>query len=152
MKVLPSANQFEPQDPDFEARVRASFLRQQMMGTLGAKLASVQPGVVEIVLEFRDDLTQQNGFMHAAAIAAIADSSCGYAAMSLLPADRDVLSVEFKVNLLAPAVGERFVAIGRVLRPGRSLTVCTAEVRAHEAGAEKLVAAMQATMIGLAVD
>ena len=121
------------------------------MHTLGAKLETVEPGRVDIALPFRDDLTQQHGFLHAAVVTAIADSACGYAAFTLMDAKAEVLSVEFKVNLLAPAAGERFVASGRVLRPGRTLTVCTAEVHAdptdEHAGA--LVAVLQATMINV---
>lgn len=115
-----------------------------MMTTLGAELVHVRPGEVQIALPFRDDLTQQNGFIHAAAITAIADSAAGYAAFSLMPPGFDVLSVEYKLNLLAPALGARFVATGRVLRPGRTLTVSTAEVRGDDDG---LIAAMQATII-----
>lgn len=139
----------EPRDPDFEARVRDSFARQRMMSSLGATLLAVRPGEVEIALPFRDDLTQQHGYLHAAAITAIADSACGYAAYSLMSRDAEVLSVEFKVNLLAPAAGERFLAVGRVLKAGRTLTVCTAEVHAEAAGSSRLIAAMQATMIAL---
>lgn len=138
---------FESPDPDFEARVRESFARQRMMRLIGAELAAVRPGHVEIALPFRGDLTQQHDYVHAAAIAAIADSACGYAALSLMAPGLDVLSVEFKVNLLAPAAGERFVAVGRVLRPGKTLTVCAAEVHAERGETRKLVAAMQATMI-----
>jgi uncharacterized protein (TIGR00369 family) len=138
---------FEPRDPDFEARVRASFARQRMMRTLGAGLAAVRPGEVEIALPFSDRLTQQHGALHAAATTAIADSACGYAALSLTAPGREVLAVEFKVNLLAPAVGERLVAEARVLRPGRTLTVCAADVWAERDGARTRVAAMQATMI-----
>ncbi len=140
---------FEPRDPDFEARVRASFARQHLMQTIGAEMTAVRPGEVELTLPFRDDLTQQHGFLHAAVVTAIADSASGYAAFTLMAADRDVLSVEFKVNLLAPAAGERFIATGRVLRPGRTLTVCAAEVHAEHSGQRKLIAAMQATMMAL---
>jgi uncharacterized protein (TIGR00369 family) len=136
-------------DPDFEARVRKSFARQRMMSTLGATLDRVGPGEVEIALPYREDLTQQDGYLHAAAITAIADSACGYAAFSLMEPNAAVLSVEFKVNLLAPAAGERFVAAGRVVKAGRTLTVCSAEVHAEERGARKLIAVMQATMIAL---
>ncbi|MCO6445846.1 MAG: PaaI family thioesterase [Anaerolineae bacterium] len=118
-----------------------------MMRTLGAYLTAVRPGEVEIALPFRDDLTQQHGYLHAAAVTAIADSACGYAALTLMEPGREVLSVEFKVNLLAPAAGEKFVAVGRVLRPGRTLTVCAAEVHVELPGQRKLIAAMQATMI-----
>ena len=141
---------FEPRDPDFEARVRESFGRQRLMATLGAELESVTPGEVVIALPFREDLTQQHGYLHAAVVTAIADSACGYAALSLMSAEQDVLSVEFKVNLLAPAAGERFTARGTVVRPGRTLTVCTAEVVAEQGSERTPVAAMQATMIALA--
>ena len=120
------------------------------MQTLGAELETVAPGEVVIALPFREDLTQQHGYLHAAAATAIADSACGYAALTLMPSEREVLSVEFKMNLLAPAAGERFTARGVVLRPGRTLTVCTAEVFAERDGARALVAAMQATMIAIA--
>ena len=141
---------FETRDPDFEARVRDSFARQRMMRTLGAELAAVRPGEVEIALPFRDDLTQQHGYVHAAAVTAVADSACGYAALTLMAPGREVLSVEFKVNLVAPASGERFVARGRVLRPGRTLTVCAAEVHAERGASRTLVAVLQATMITVA--
>lgn len=141
----------KPRDPDFETRVRDSFSRQQMMCLLGADLTRVLPGHVEITLRFRTDLTQQHGFVHAAAITAIADSACGYAALTLMEPGLEVLSVEFKMNLLAPAAGERFVAVGKVLRPGRTLTVCTAEVHAEQRGRNKTIAAMQATMISTTV-
>ncbi len=117
------------------------------MRMLGAELVAVRPGEVEIALTFRDDLTQQNGYLHAAAVTAIADSACGYAALSLMDPGRDVLSVEFKANLLAPAAGERFVASARVIRSGRTLTVCTAEVHAERGETRRLISAMQATMI-----
>ena len=142
-----SIQTLEPRDPNFEARVRDSFARQRMMHLLGAELTAVLPGQIEIILPFRSDLTQQHGFIHAAAVAAIADSACGYAALTLMEPAQEVLSVEFKVNLLAPAVGERFVAVGRVLRSGRTLSVCAADVQAMQSGSGKLIAAMQATMI-----
>lgn len=138
---------FEPRDADFEARVRDSFARQRMMRLLGACLTAVRPGEVEITLPFRGDLTQQHDYVHAAAVTAIADSACGYAALTLMEPGLEVLSVEFKVNLLAPAAGERLVAVGRVLRPGQTLTVCAADVHAEQDGGRKLVAVMQATMI-----
>ena len=117
------------------------------MATLGARLVSVAPGVVALELPFDPRLTQQNGFLHAGVVAALADNACGYAALSLMPADADVLSVEFKVNLMKPAAGPLFRAEGRVVRAGRTLTVCTAEVRALDAGREDVVALMQATMM-----
>lgn len=119
-----------PQDPAFEARVRASFARQQFMTTLGARLLRVEPGVCEIELDYRADLTQQHGYLHAAVSTAIADSAGGYAAYSLMPANSSVLAVEFKINLLEPARGERFVGRGRVVRAGKRLSVCALEVEA----------------------
>lgn len=142
---------FEPRNADFEARVRGSFARQQMMRLLGAELTAVRPGQVEITLPFRNDLTQQNNYLHAAAVTAIADSACGYAALTLMEPGLEVLSVEFKINLLAPAAGKRFVAVGEVLRPGRTLSVCAANVHAEQSGGSKLIAAMQATMIAAAI-
>lgn len=138
---------FAAKDPDFERRVRESFAQQQVMATIGALLAHVAPGEVDIELPFRDDLTQQDGFLHAGIIATIADSACGYAAHSLMPAAAGVLSIEFKVNLLAPSLGSKVVARGRVLRSGRTITVCRADVSAVNEGTEKLVATMLGTMM-----
>ena len=112
-----------------------------------AALESVAPGEVDIRLPFREDLTQQHGFLHAGTIAAVADSACGYAALSLMPADAGVLSIEFKVNMLAPAKGDAIVARGRVIRAGRTIMVCRADVLSIAGGQEKLVAAMQGTMM-----
>lgn len=123
---------FVPQDPDFEARVRASFARQRFMTTLGARLARLEPGLCEIELDFLESLTQQHGYLHAAVGTAIADSAGGYAAYSLMPADSSVLAVEFKINLLEPARGQRFVGRGRVLRAGKRLSVCALEVVAWD--------------------
>jgi uncharacterized protein (TIGR00369 family) len=109
----------------------------------------VSPGAVEIELPFRGDLTQQHGFVHAGIVTTIADSACGYSAFSLMPASASVLTVEYKVNLLAPARGERFVARGRVTKPGRTLTVCAADVVAISGGAEKAVAMMLATLMAI---
>jgi uncharacterized protein (TIGR00369 family) len=136
-------------DPDFEARVRESFARQRVMLTLGAALGAVEPGEVVVELPFRDDLTQQDGFLHAGVVTTIVDSACGYAAFTLMPREASVLTVEYKVNLLAPAIGERFIARGRVLRPGKIITVCSGEVVAVRASVEKPVATMLATMIAL---
>jgi uncharacterized protein (TIGR00369 family) len=140
---------FQPRDPDFERRVRDSFARQNLMETLGAELLDVRPGEVAIALPFDESLTQQHGYLHAATITAIADSACGYAALSLSEPGREVLAVEFKINLLAPGEGELFVARARVLRPGRTLTVCSAEVFARQGDEEVRIAAMQATMFGV---
>jgi uncharacterized protein (TIGR00369 family) len=137
----------QPSDPDFERRVRASFDRQRLMQTIGAKVDAVAPGRVELRLPYREDLTQQHGFLHAGTIAAVADSACGYAALTLMPADAAVLSIEFKVNMLAPAMGEAIVARGEVIRAGRTVMVCRADVVSITNGAEKLVAAMQGTMM-----
>ena len=128
-------------------RVRENFARQPFMNTLGAKLVSVKKGTVEIGVAFRADLTQQNGFLHAGVITSVLDSACGYAALSVAPEETDVLSVEFKVNLLTPAVGDRFVARAQVKRAGKLLTVSTADAFAIKEGQEKLVATMTATII-----
>ncbi|HEX3558942.1 MAG TPA: PaaI family thioesterase [Pyrinomonadaceae bacterium] len=141
---------FVPQDTDYEARVRASFARQRVMETIGATLARVAPGEVEIELPFREDLTQQHGFLHAGVVAAVIDSACGYAALTLAPAGAEVVSVEFKLNLLSPAVGERFVARAGVKRVGRRVTVCAGDLFAVAGGAEKAVATMLATMMTVA--
>ncbi|NOT30475.1 MAG: PaaI family thioesterase [Planctomycetes bacterium] len=125
---------FVPQDPDFEARVRASFARQRFMATLGARLVRVEPGLCEIELAYQDGLTQQHGYLHAGAVTSIADSAGGYAAYSLMPADSSVLAVEFKINLLEPAKGQRFVGRGRVVRAGKRLSVCELEVEACDGG------------------
>jgi len=140
---------FKIPDPDFENRVRTSFGRQKLMNAIGAELTKLLPGEAEISLPYREDLTQQHGFVHAGIIATIADTACGYAAFSLMPADMAVLTVEYKVNLLSPAVGELFLARGRVIRPGKTLSVCTAEVMAHHQGKSKTVATMLATMMAL---
>jgi uncharacterized protein (TIGR00369 family) len=128
-------------------RVSENFARQQFMRTLGAELVSAKPGSVEIGFPFRADLTQQNGFIHAGAITSVLDSACGYAALSMAAEGADVLTVEFKVNLLAPAVGERFVARSQVKRVGKLLTVSTADAFAINDGQEKLVATMIATIL-----
>jgi uncharacterized protein (TIGR00369 family) len=137
-----------PADPDFEARVRVSFAAQKLMRTLRAELVRVVPGEIDIEIPFSEELTQQDGFIHAGVITSIADSACGYAAYTLMAADESVLSVEFKVNLLAPATGEKFSARAQVIKPGRTLTVCRADVFAISAGEEKMIATMLATMIG----
>jgi len=134
-------------DPAYDARVRSSFERQAVMATLGARLARVAPGEVEIEWPYRAELAQQHGFLHAGILATMLDSACGYAAFSLMPADAAVLSVEFKVNLLAPAAGERFAARARVIRSGRTITVCEADAWAIRNGEEKRVATMLGTMM-----
>ena len=138
---------FEPRNPDFEARVRGSFARQAAMGLIGARLTTVEPGRVEIELPVRDDLGQQHGFVHGGIVGMIADSAGGYAAFTLMPVDASVLTVEYKVNMIAPAEGELLVARGEVLKPGRSLSVVRADVWARRGGAETRVAAMQQTLM-----
>jgi uncharacterized protein (TIGR00369 family) len=140
---------YEPQDPEFERRVRDSFGRQRFMATIGARLARVAPGEIDIELTVRDELSQQHGFLHAGALATVADSACGYAALSLMPPGAAVLSVEFKINMLAPAKGERVVAHGRVLRAGKTITVCRGDVVAHSSDGERLVATMVGTMMAV---
>jgi uncharacterized protein (TIGR00369 family) len=133
----------------FEKKVRDSFGQQLFMSTLGAEMISVGRGRVEIRFPFSNKLTQQNGFVHAGAVTSIMDSACGYAALSVAPEDADVLSVEFKVNLLAPGAGESFVARASVKRAGKRLAVCTADAFAVTAGEEKLIATMLATIINM---
>jgi len=137
----------QPADPDFERRVRDSFARQTVMHTFGARLARVAAGEVDLELPFRADLTQQHGFLHAGIVATVLDSACGYAAYTLMPADAAVLSIEFKTNLLAPARGELFLARGRVIRAGRTVTVCAADGLMREGAAERHVATMVGTMM-----
>jgi uncharacterized protein (TIGR00369 family) len=132
-----------------ESIVRESFSRQGFMKTLGAEISVLDHGHVEIRVGYRPTLTQQNGFIHAGVLTSILDSACGYAAMSVGPEKHDVLSVEFKVNLLAPAKGERFVARAAVKRAGKNLTVCTADAFAIQNGQEKVVATMLATMMNI---
>ena len=136
-----------PRDPHYEPRVRASFARQRFMATLGATLERVSPGEVAIAFGFRDDLTQQHGYLHAGVMTAVADSACGYAALTLMERDAGVLAVEFKVNLLAPGRAPRFVAVARVVRSGRTLTVCSCEVIAEADGARTTIALLQGTMM-----
>jgi len=138
---------FEAQDPEFETRIRDSFVRQKVMGLIGARLARVEPGRVEIELPFRDDLTQQHGFFHAGIVGTIADSAGGYAGYTLMPAGSSVLSVEYKINLMAPADGERLRATGQVVRAGRTITVCDLEVVVVKAGVETLCARGMQTLI-----
>jgi len=142
-------SRFTVRDPGFRQRVHDSFERQQVMAHLGAVLTRVDPGEVEIALPYSPELTQQHGYLHAGIVATILDSACGYAAYTLMPADADVLTVEYKINLLAPAAGDTFVARARVLRPGRTLTVCSGEVTVRRADESKVVAAMQATIMAL---
>jgi uncharacterized protein (TIGR00369 family) len=132
-----------------EERIRKSFGKQAFMSTLGAELTAVGNGLVEIRLPFSPRLTQQDGYLHAGAVTAVMDSACGYAALSVAPADHEVLTVEFKVNLLAPAASKVFVAKAQVKRAGRRLTVCTADAFAVNGEGQKVIATMLATIIAL---
>jgi uncharacterized protein (TIGR00369 family) len=147
------SNQFDPRDPDYESRVTQSFAEQAIMRTIGASLGAVEPGRVEIELPYDSSLTQQDGFLHAGVSATIMDSACGYAAFSLMPADVRVLTIEFKINLLAPAAGVRFRAIGKVRKSGRSVTVAEAELIAELDGESdgefRLIATMSATLMAI---
>jgi uncharacterized protein (TIGR00369 family) len=140
---------FSPRTPDFQHRVQSSFAKQSVMNLIGAELVKIVPGEVEIQIPFRNDLTQQHGFLHAGIITTVVDSACGYAALSLMPAEASVLTVEFKVNLLSPAKGEWFLARGKVVKPGRTITVCSGEVYSMGEVKPKLVATMTATMMML---
>ena len=140
---------YVPRDPDWKAKLRESFARQSFMRLIGAELSALAPGRVTIALPFRADLCQQRGFLHGGVTTAIADSAAGYAAFSLMPKGSAPLTVELKINLLAPAVGERFVAAARVIRPGRTLTVVDADVTAESAGVSKLVARLLTTLMCL---
>jgi uncharacterized protein (TIGR00369 family) len=136
-----------PPNPNFANEVTASFAQQSIMELIGASLSLIEPGVVEIILPYRQDLTQQNGFLHAGIVTTIADSACGYAAFTLMPEGSGVLSVEFKVNLLRPAKGENFLARAEVIKAGRTLTVVRADVFALTENKRTLVATMQGTMM-----
>lgn len=138
---------FTPPTTDFEARGRASFDRQGVMGLIGARLVHVAAGEVDVEVPFRADLTQQHGFLHAGVVTTVVDTACGFAAFTLMPAGAAVLTIEFKMNLLSPAKGDLLVAKGRVLRAGRNVTVCQGEAWMRTAGSEKQVATMLATMM-----
>ena len=139
---------FDIRNPDFEAQVRQSFTKQCLLAHLGAQLVSVAPGEVHIQMPYAQSLTQQQGFVHAGTLTSILDSACGYAALTLMPPDSEVLSIEYKANFLSPAVGEKFLAIGRVIRPGKRITVCEGDVFAINAsGDQKRVVTMLTSMI-----
>jgi uncharacterized protein (TIGR00369 family) len=140
---------FNPKDQNFAARVRASFARQTAMATLGIEIAGLQAGEVELRMPYASAYAQQHGFIHAGIITTALDSACGYAAFSLMPADAAVLTFEFKANLIAPARGEYFLFRARVVKPGRTITVCDAQAYAMEAGKERLVATMTGTLMAL---
>jgi uncharacterized protein (TIGR00369 family) len=137
---------FAPKNPDFEARVRDSFARQGAMSLIGAKLAHIAPGAVD----FRPELAQQHGFFHGGIVGTAADSAGGYAAFSLMPADSSVLTVEYKMNMVAPADGTRLVAKGRVIKPGRTLTICHVDVFVLRDGREHRCAVLLQTLMSMA--
>jgi uncharacterized protein (TIGR00369 family) len=138
---------FKPLDPDFEKRVRDSFARQAFMRALGAELLQIAPGEVHIALPHKPDLTQQHGYFHGGVVATIADTAAGYAALTLFPKGTGVLTTEFKINLLRPAEGERLVARGRVIKPGRTLSICQSDVYAENGERESHVATVLLSMI-----
>ncbi|HEY0461464.1 MAG TPA: PaaI family thioesterase [Pyrinomonadaceae bacterium] len=139
----------EPKDSNFAEKVRASFARQPVMAFIGAHLANVAAGEVDIQLPYRKYLTQQNGFLHAGITATIIDSACGYAAFTLMPEGSDVLTAEFKINLLSPALGDYFLATGRILKAGKTLTVARGDVFAVRQDEKKLIATMLATIVSV---
>ena len=141
---------FELQDTEYQRRVRDSFQRQGLMRHLGAELVSLEPGGVVIRVPFCGELTQQHGYFHAGVTGAIADSSCGYAAYTLMPADSSVLTVEYKINLPAAADGEELIARARVVRSGKTLKICTADVFVRKDGTENHCAMMLATIMCMA--
>jgi uncharacterized protein (TIGR00369 family) len=141
--------QLQPRDPAFADRVRASFRRQALMELIGATLTRVEPGLVEIELPYRPDLTQQHGFFHAGIVATIADNAGGYAGYSLMPASSSVLTVEYKINFMTPGDGEKLVATGRAIRSGRTLTVCEVEVNVLKGGTATMCARALQTLMCL---
>jgi uncharacterized protein (TIGR00369 family) len=140
---------FEPKNPDFRKIATDTFERQRAMRTLGISLARLEPGEVDLAMAYSADLTQQNGFVHAGVITAGLDSACGIAAFTLMPAGSDILTVEFKTNLLAPAKGQRFAFRAAVVKPGRTLTVCEGRAYAEQDGVETLIATMTGTLMAL---
>jgi uncharacterized protein (TIGR00369 family) len=139
----------KPQDPSFAARTKASFARQRAMASLGITITRLEPGEIELTMPYHLSFSQQHGYMHAGIIATALDSACGYAAYTLMPADAEILTVEFKTNLLAPARGERFLFRARVVKPGRTITVADAQAIAIDGERERLVATMTSTLMAL---
>jgi len=140
-------DRYAPKDAAYQEKVRDSFSRQRVMGTIGVDILSIDPGQVELEFQYNKNLTQQHGFIHAGIVTTVLDSACGYAAYSLMPEDSAVLTIEFKTNLLSPAKGEKFVAVGCVKKPGRTISVCDGELHTFLEGRKKLVATMTATLI-----
>lgn len=140
---------YQPKDPDFHKKVTESFNNQAVMGSLKASISTLLPGEIEIQFPYQAAFTQQNGFIHAGILSTVMDSACGYAAYSLMSADASVLTVEFKINLLAPASGDCFRSIGRVKKSGRTLSVAEAELFADSDSGSKLVATMTGTLMAV---
>src|SRR6266478_5178333 len=140
---------FQPKNPDFRAIATDTFERQRAMRTLGISIARLEPGEVDLSMAYCLDFTQQSGFVHAGVITAGLDNACGIAAFTLMPEDTDILTVEFKTNLLAPARGQRFAFRATVIKPGRTLTVCEGRAYAEHDGAESLIATMTGTLMAL---
>jgi uncharacterized protein (TIGR00369 family) len=144
-----SLPRFEAKNPDYRTVAAATFDRQPAMQSLGVSIVRLEPGEVDLAMPYSEAWTQQNGFVHAGIITAGLDNACGIAAFTLMPAESDILTVEFKTNLLAPARGDRFVFRARVVKPGRTLTVCDAQAFAEHDGAENLIATMTGTLMAL---
>jgi uncharacterized protein (TIGR00369 family) len=138
---------FQAQDPDYKARVRRTFANQPAMATLGISLVRMEPGTLELHMPYDAKFSQQNGFLHAGAISTALDTACGLASYTLMPAQADILTVEFKINLLAPAKGQTFRFVGSVVKPGRTLVIVDGRAFANDDGREKLIATMSATMM-----
>lgn len=144
------SKQFTPQNPDFETRVRDSFARQHVIKTLGIEISKLSPGVVELTMPFEAAFTQQHGFMHGGIVSTALDTACGYAAFSLMPANAGVLTVEFKISLLAPAQGQRFIFRAEVIKPGKTLTFCEGKAYAIDGDSEpRLIASLSATIMAI---
>lgn len=141
--------EFEPKDPKFDARVRASFARNRLLGSFGVAIKEIRPGHVVMTLPFREELCQQHGYLHGGVLAALLDSASGYAGLTLMPVSAAVLGVEFKVNFLAPAIGDHIEVFGRVLKSGRTLTVCAGDAFAVADGKSKVVASMLNTVMAV---
>jgi uncharacterized protein (TIGR00369 family) len=142
-------SKFEPKNPDYVARVEKSFSDQAVMKTIGASIEAISPGKIEIEFPYQSNLTQQNGFIHAGIVSTVLDSACGYAAFSLMPQDVSVLTIEFKINLLSPATGDRFRGYGKVKKAGRNISVAEAELYAFSEQGKKLVATMVGTLMAV---
>jgi uncharacterized protein (TIGR00369 family) len=142
------SSQFKP-SAGYKEKVIESFNRQGMMKTINASILAIRPGEIELEFPYQSNLTQQHGFIHAGIVSTVLDTACGYAAFSLMPENAAVLTIEFKVNLLSPAKGERFRAVGKVKKPGKNITVTEGELFAHEEDGQKLVAIMVATIMSV---